>query len=233
MIDTGVPSEDFMDKVFEDVLEEDGTLYASHIMVNHLEDLSYSQRLRSLVSIFNYKKRLKSLRGRMFYKTIHEDTDKAIEDALKTYTKTEKVSCRRGCSHCCYMFVDVFPHEAVALANKVKKGQYYNKEEFELQKDKTTPQEYVDDPRPCIFLKEGECSVYADRPMTCRKYFVVNDSPDLCEIIPGESNQVQNPLMYEAEVIYSAVAQVAESHDPMGMAHMVDRALKGEFKDGK
>jgi Fe-S-cluster containining protein len=32
---------------------------------------------------------------------------------------------------------------------------------------------------PCVFLKNGECSIYEYRPMVCRSFFSL-DSPDYC-----------------------------------------------------
>ena len=34
-----------------------------------------------------------------------------------------------------------------------------------------------DDPRPCPFLANGECSAYADRPSVCRAYHVFKAQP--------------------------------------------------------
>lgn len=52
--------------------------------------------------------------------------------------------------------------------------------------------------RPCPFLKDGACSVYADRPMACRSFFSVTD-PDACS--PGSEQEPTNPKLEPPQVI--------------------------------
>lgn len=39
--------------------------------------------------------------------------------------------------------------------------------------------------KPCTFLKEGQCSIYAHRPLVCRTLVNMDDTDVLCELHPG------------------------------------------------
>jgi Fe-S-cluster containining protein len=139
----------------------------------------------------------------------------------------KQASCRRGCSHCCWIPVSIFEHEAATLAAKMKSGEVdYNREEFERQK-LLTAQELCAKPSPCIFLKDGECGVYRDRPATCKKYFV-RSPPSLCKVAPGLNQRVAMILDYDMEAIYSAYAnyETIQDDDFKLMATAIARQMR-------
>lgn len=39
--------------------------------------------------------------------------------------------------------------------------------------------------QPCVFLSNGQCSIYAHRPFACRIQFNLDVDALLCELIPG------------------------------------------------
>lgn len=98
-------------------------------------------------------------------------------DTEATGTVMQGVSCKKGCCHCCYINVDISQAEAIILLPHVKPEQ---KEILRRQANARNFNQLPYQDRKCIFLKKGECSVYADRPLACRKYFVVND-PEKCD----------------------------------------------------
>ena len=73
-------------------------------------------------------------------------------------------ACARGCGHCCHVHVPIAAFEAHYLAEHVglnavplKRSIRHDRMEYS---GKT----------PCVFLQNGECSVYEYRPLTCRMH---------------------------------------------------------------
>jgi len=110
---------------------------------------------------------------------IYTFTDDCIADYLKKDQDTAKrISCKKGCSFCCYLHVDITSAEADLLARHVTgehAKQFMKQSDHNLDNWRELP--YQD--RKCAFLVNGECSVYEYRPVSCRKYLVVND-PKKC-----------------------------------------------------
>ena len=132
---------------------------------------------------------------------------------LKSHHPNERLSCTRKCSSCCYQNVDVFDAEAKLYAAMIKEGHEYNSYEFKKQLN-MTKDDYKSRPRPCIFLKKGECTIYDQRPVACRKYFVVTPS-EKCHIEPNSPNKVGLPPMLESEIVYTAYGTAHEGIGPM------------------
>ncbi|MCE9634015.1 MAG: YkgJ family cysteine cluster protein [Methylophilales bacterium] len=73
-------------------------------------------------------------------------------------------ACARGCGHCCHVHVPISDFEAEYIAHHVgtkalplKQSIHHDRMEYS---GKT----------PCVFLKNGECSIYEARPLTCRMH---------------------------------------------------------------
>jgi Fe-S-cluster containining protein len=73
-------------------------------------------------------------------------------------------ACARGCGHCCHVSVPITAMEAEWMGEnlgirpmKVKQSVRHNLSEFGSH-------------TPCPFLANGECSIYAVRPLTCRMH---------------------------------------------------------------
>lgn len=101
----------------------------------------------------------------------HTRMRKLYEFADKIWARHygDMVVCKRGCSHCCHVNVNLTTYEAEYIAvnakleapdlSPSKKGDYTN--------------------QPCPFLKDNECSIYEFRPMACRAFGTI-DSADYC-----------------------------------------------------
>lgn len=117
----------------------------------------------------------------------------------------KNVSCKKGCNFCCHINVDISETEAqLILIEEVLSSDQVGI--FKEQKDYTM-QEHSEKYSPCGFLSElGECSIYSVRPLSCRKYFVVNE-PNLCDVrFNGIHGQVQIKADLELEVIVCVLA---------------------------
>ena len=110
---------------------------------------------------------------------------------------TEKVNeqtpfpCQQGCSACCNYAVDVTQVEAVVIA------QYYNIEAN--VKEGIVAEEWGDKKTPlCPFndLDTGNCQIYELRPLVCRSFASIEESPYPCftEIGGKHINYTSNPV---------------------------------------
>ncbi len=88
------------------------------------------------------------------------------------------ISCKKGCSACCHMEVEITSYEAEILEGLIKEGHPIDHERLLRQsaRDLQDPQ-WKQGPRnsdsQCVFLNlEGSCSIYEDRPVMCRRHSV-------------------------------------------------------------
>jgi hypothetical protein len=113
-----------------------------------------------------------------------------------------ELACRRGCSYCCHLRVEIRPHDAFVLAQHVEtrfgteqRARVVARIEANLGRiAPLTPDEHVRAGIPCALLEDGVCSVYEARPATCRKYYSV--SVDICR---KAFNDTSAPLTGEIE----------------------------------
>jgi len=101
---------------------------------------------------------------------------RAFEMRTAITPEHESVACRKGCSHCCMNLVTVSPVEVLALAEHIK-----GRDDADALIEKTR-QAAAEVPAndvlarksmriPCPLLDDqGACSVYDERPLTCRAY---------------------------------------------------------------
>ena len=97
------------------------------------------------------------------------------------------VACKRGCSSCCHMNVSVTQSEADRLASAAGRSAA-----ILTVSPRHDPEEFTG--VPCPFLDaQGACSVYADRPLACRKHssFFMNDGP--CH--PSVMHRIEVPMV--------------------------------------
>jgi Fe-S-cluster containining protein len=87
-----------------------------------------------------------------------------------------KVACRAGCDHCCHQSVGVTPVEALSIVQFLRV--HCSPAELQATTERvhaaylrtrglSADERYSAD-HPCVFLKQGTCSVYQVRPLSCR-----------------------------------------------------------------
>lgn len=86
-------------------------------------------------------------------------------------------ACKRGCSHCCYQSVLISAPEAELIGKRI--GVKPRKFEGVRERDDIEAGYH----NPCPFLKDDACSIYAHRPLPCRKQFNLDRDALLCELI--------------------------------------------------
>jgi hypothetical protein len=112
------------------------------------------------------------------------------------------IACRRGCAHCCHMWVDASPPEVIFLANAlVALSGAAGQAAVDIGRAQalTGPMSFVERAafvHPCPLLKAGECSVHAVRPIACRS--AASTSAAVCERAYNlQSNErIPQPLAY-------------------------------------
>lgn len=104
-------------------------------------------------------------------------------------------ACSSGCSHCCHIGVMMLATEAAVIGREIgrvpvdppadksvmwdpNKGQT----DFE-RKSRELTMEPVG--KPCPFLSEDGCSIYAFRPLACRLQVNLDEDSLLCELVAG------------------------------------------------
>lgn len=102
----------------------------------------------------------------------HAHADRVMSSTADAF----ETDCEAGCSYCCHQPATVFAFEAIHIADILKKSR--SKVELEVLKQKMkervagfkggSVRENVNNKTVCPLLHENQCSVYGDRPLTCR-----------------------------------------------------------------
>lgn len=136
--------------------------------------------------------------------------DAALIIGKEQQPTSQEISCRKGCAHCCYMLVGTMPEEGQQLLQIARKrGLELDVLRLVKQAAWQDDQEWMQQPhedRRCMFLSDqGECQVYEERPISCRKYFVVS-APELCNMEHNQAGKVAIWFDAQTEIIASAAA---------------------------
>lgn len=157
------------------------------------------------------------------------------------------VSCRAGCGACCRQLVPISESEAHALAELVEAmpadrqaavRQRFEKtlaalEEHGLLEQLRKPEElkdledrrrigeqYIKLGQPCPFLEEERCSIYPERPLTCREYLVTSPAEN-CWTPSAETIQKAPLPVKFSSILYTfddGVGNRATSWIPLALA---------------
>ncbi len=117
---------------------------------------------------------------------IFEKLYKDLDAHAEKQVKLAKVTCRRGCDHCCYLLALITPTEAINIAEHILKSEELRVKLPELLDElrsaalaadypNITRQSYFEKGIKCPFLVNSECSIYSHRPSPCRYHFVISD----------------------------------------------------------
>jgi len=119
-----------------------------------------------------------------------------LNECWEKYPKENKkdIKCGKGCSFCCHINVDIHKAEAELILSYLgAKGEYKNIkwDYFEAQIGLGIYERPKIEKSACAFLeKDGTCGIYDVRPMSCRKFFVVND-PKQCDASKNDAGKTQ------------------------------------------
>ena len=129
--------------------------------------------------------------SQMMNKDGHKKVLKQLRILIEKETRKVKSSCKKGCSHCCYMEVLLTDYEV----DRIKR--YIKEKKIKPNKERKGPGK-----GKCPFLSmKGECKIYEERPLACRNYLVIND-PEDCRIT--EDGVVRKHFNKATEVLISS-----------------------------
>lgn len=86
-------------------------------------------------------------------------------------------ACKDGCSHCCLIPVKISQAEAQAIGKAIGRAP--------LRSEAHGAEPMPGDWKPCTFLKNNRCSIYAHRPAVCRSHLNIDQDELLCRPLPG------------------------------------------------
>lgn len=100
-------------------------------------------------------------------------------------------ACKKGCHHCCHMSVTLMGYEAAMLGSLIGVEPKEVPLEDVLKGTKEETEKFLVDKWigvDCVFLKDGQCSIYDYRPFACRNYYNLSDDPSLCDLTKGRQD---------------------------------------------
>lgn len=102
--------------------------------------------------------------------------DASVEAAVAAADRAgRRLACDTGCDTCCRQPIPVTPLEFLLLRTQVRfRVAPASRERLEVQLRTWLREEPSPLRRPCPFLLEGACTVYAVRPLACRRYLVLD-----------------------------------------------------------
>lgn len=159
---------------------------------------------------------------------LYEKTDEILAEARQEDASSQAITCARGCCHCCKQAVVITDGEADLLVKTaLERGLTIDLAGLRRQNTCTTDEAWLDLPvedRPCVFLGEqGECRVYDRRPLSCRKYFSVEE-PARCDIIKYPAGRVKIWHSFHAETLATAAfTEVGGGYLPGQILRAIER----------
>jgi Fe-S-cluster containining protein len=116
-----------------------------------------------------------------------EDFHRAFRESCDVFDQTNtriiaeqniELECHEGCSLCCTLRVDVFAHEVLIIADHILARFSPERiseilERLDAHADRVlplTPFQHATRNVVCPLLKDGRCSVYEVRPLSCRRH---------------------------------------------------------------
>jgi Fe-S-cluster containining protein len=124
----------------------------------------------------------------------------------------EQITCHAGCDGCCYQQFTVFPVEAQYLAQAVATLTPAARQRLRQRlQSQDEAWRMVDEPRPCVLLDQGRCSLYTGRPLICR----LHGYPLYSAMIerPGGGHRDCCPLNFTAVSLEAIAAQAVYNLD--------------------
>lgn len=107
-------------------------------------------------------------------------------------------SCEANCSGCCHVPVAVMPEEVVHIASLGK--------EINIDQLRSQVEDWNNSDKNCVFLKDGNCSIHDDKPLSCVSH-LVDSPPENCHI---DSNEKVN--MVHVGPVEKRISELRKHH---------------------
>jgi len=133
------------------------------------------------------------------------------ETALRRHPAPMEIACRRGCSYCCYSYVGVVPPEVFRIVSAIhgRRSAGLTIEVVAARAEplrNIAPEARVGTKLACPLLENGQCGIYADRPLTCRQ--ATSLSLDACR----EEFEGELAMNDQIEVSATHLAHASNAH---------------------
>lgn len=136
-----------------------------------------------------------------------------LDKEVQKYKLPQFASCRKACSFCCRIAVNVSKEEAYLIRNQYAEIVEERLEILTKQSQCKTHEDWNKLPykdRACAFLGDDfTCRIYEYRPISCRKYYVAS-KPELCDS-DSSIEKINIVIGDTVEVIASAILNVSET----------------------
>ncbi len=135
------------------------------------------------------------------------------EASLTRHPSAVAIACTKGCAFCCYSFVGALPPEIFRISAAVRVGRARGLDAATIALRSArlagvSPMARVGARLPCPLLVDGLCSVYGERPLTCRQ--ATSLSRDAClEEFEGRGDQNGRIEVSSAHLAHASNANVA------------------------
>lgn len=152
-----------------------------------------------------------------------------VDLLLQTYLRTvqPKISCDKGCSHCCYTQISPTAVELFSLAvgvlvtHTAAEVQQLLRHCSELQArfGSLAPEEWLQRRERCVLLNDqGQCSVYKFRPLVCRGWNSTSEIPcRIQRVHPGAAEINTNKGYFQIPMVFKlAMIKVMLAHGKGG-----------------
>lgn len=103
-------------------------------------------------------------------------THALAEEFMDSVGNLEKTACKKRCSYCCHQPATVFAFEAIQIARTLRSS--LRPEELDAMRRKmkdrvarfrnSSVRASINDKSACPLLVDHQCSIYSERPLTCR-----------------------------------------------------------------
>jgi Fe-S-cluster containining protein len=214
-----------------------------------MDDLSDSEKVKIASLVKNQEKqfarKLTSTRNKVFainaIRSLHEQVD-ALTEKIKKKPGVH-FDCKAGCSYCCSLRVAATPPEVFLIARHIRQlpaeTQTELLEKLKVRSEAARGVSTEDFFFHCTLLAHGQCTVYALRPVMCRKYLSLDveecKKPDACAPEDREMAMKSSALIFATSQAYARAKLSNEIHE-LGQALLValtdqtaeDRWYRGE-----
>lgn len=125
--------------------------------------------------------------------------------------------CRDGCSDCCHMATLISKQEAEAISKATGKPMSIPPREVFTRHDVEVERVQYKGV-PCTMLKDGRCSIYAQRPWACRIHYSMDSDALLCKIRKDVEIEAMHFDARQFNMLYILAHGPAEKFFDMEMA---------------
>lgn len=166
------------------------------------------------------------------------DTDKAVIPGLEKLS----ITCKKGCNDCCSLLSLMHPLEAVNIAEFILQDPRVELTIPALLKDLIenakqvdyegiTHANYFDKKMKCPLLKDGLCSVYDRRPVSCRYHFVISD-PKRCSPDDENGQTLKVDLFHVESLVWDLCKELTGEEVAAPISIMLVWAFNALIKNG-